>query len=118
MGAGFEFGAVTVMLPSWRLGGRTRETWRAPKHNAEMSSPPRTYSTPAPLSAGHVALDEFLSRLEHTNRSGAEIVGLRFFEGLTVSEFAEAKDVSPIGKVWLYQQIQGGRDEFRGEPEG
>lgn len=59
-------------------------------------------------------------------RSGAEIVRLRFFEGLTVSEFAEAKDLSPstvkkelaIGKVWLYEQIQGGRDELRGEPEG
>lgn len=51
---------------------------------------------------------------------------LRFFEGLTVSEFAEAKDLSPstvkkelaIGKVRLYEQIQGGRDELRGEPEG
>lgn len=95
MGADLESSAITALLQSRRLGVHARQAWRAPKHfngiaarlmrqvlvdysryqearkrDAEMSFPRRTYSTPASLSAGYVALDECLSRLEHTNGAG------------------------------------------------
>jgi DNA-directed RNA polymerase specialized sigma24 family protein len=80
---------------------------------------------PRVLEADYVELDEYLTRLEHSNLRRAEIVELRFFGGLSIAEIAEAKDLSPsmvkkeltMAKVWLHPQIQRGRGDFR-QPEG
>lgn len=100
---------------------------RAQKRDAEASGAglPLPAMLPSSLEADYVALDECLSRLEHANQRRAEIVELRYFGGLSIEEIAEAKDLSPsmvkkeltMAKVWLHQQIQGGRGEFR-EAEG
>lgn len=81
---------------------------------------------PGFLGADYITLDDCLSRLEKINQRRAEIVELRFFAGLTISEIAEAKELSSsmvkkeltIAKVWLYQQIQGCKDGAREKPEG
>lgn len=101
-------------------------------HSARKRDPDRSRSEPASpaampkaLEADYILLDECLGRLEHTNQRRAEIVELRFFGGLSIAEIAEAKDLSPsmvkkeltIAKVWLHQQIQGGRGGLR-QPEG
>ncbi len=136
-----------------RLSGQAPETWQDRKHfygiaarlmrqvlvdysryhgarkrDAELagSGPAPVGTTPKPLEPDYLVLHECLSRLEHTNQRRAEIVELRFFGGLTITEIAEAKNLSPsmvkkeltIAKVWLYQQIQGERDGLRKQPEG
>jgi RNA polymerase sigma factor (TIGR02999 family) len=60
-----------------------------------------------------VAVDEALTRLEHTDPRKAQVVMLRYFAGLTVEETATALDISPatvknewqFARQWLYRAL-------------
>jgi RNA polymerase sigma factor (TIGR02999 family) len=60
-----------------------------------------------------VAVDEALTRLEHTDPRKAQIVSLRYFAGLSVEETAAALDLSPatvknewaFARAWLYRAL-------------
>ena len=62
-----------------------------------------------------VALDEALNKLAATDRTAAELVQLRFFAGLPLSEAAQMLGVAPrtadrlwaYARAWLHQEIQG-----------
>jgi len=136
-----------------RLSGQGSETWRnrqhfygiaarlmrqvlvdyaryhgARKRDAEVVASGLGPAAEGPgfLEADYVTLDGCLSRLEKLNGRRAEIVELRYFGGLTISEIAEAKDLSPsmvkkeltVARAWLYRQIQGCTDGIRKQPEG
>lgn len=73
------------------------------------------------LSAGEhgddlVALDEALAKLESTDPRKAELVKLRYFAGLTMSQAAGALNVSvttaerdwAYARVWLLRELTGG----------
>ena len=63
-----------------------------------------------------VALDEALNKLAATDRTAAELVQLRFFAGLPLSEAAQMLGIAPrtadrlwaYARAWLHQEIQGG----------
>jgi RNA polymerase sigma factor (TIGR02999 family) len=63
-----------------------------------------------------LALDEALTDLERADVTGAQIVKLRFFGGLTHPQIAEALGVSlstverswAFSRVWLFQRLRGG----------
>ncbi len=63
-------------------------------------------------------VNEALGRLEQLDPSGAQIVKLRFFAGLTHPQIAEALGVSlstverswSFSRAWLFQQISGKAD--------
>jgi RNA polymerase sigma factor (TIGR02999 family) len=63
-----------------------------------------------------VALDEALERLAAVDPQQSQVVELRFFAGLTVSETAEALGISPAtvkrdwatAKLWLYSELMTG----------
>jgi RNA polymerase sigma factor (TIGR02999 family) len=70
-----------------------------------------------------VAIDEALTRLEHTDARKAKIVALRYFAGLSIEETANALDISPatvknewkFARAWLYRALDpAGREP--GEP--
>ncbi len=60
-----------------------------------------------------IALDAALDKLALADHSAAELVQLRYFAGLTISEIAEAMDISPrtadrvwvFAKAWLHREI-------------
>ncbi len=62
-----------------------------------------------------VALDEALTRLAATDKTAADLVHLRFFAGLPLSEVAQQLGISPrtadrlwaYARAWLHQEIQG-----------
>ncbi len=62
-----------------------------------------------------LALDEALARLASEDAKLAEVVKLRYFAGLTLSQIAEVMGVTrrtvdrhwALGRAWLYQEIQG-----------
>jgi RNA polymerase sigma factor (TIGR02999 family) len=62
-----------------------------------------------------LALDEAITRLAQESPARAELVKLRFFAGLTVSEAAEVLGVSPAtaerywtyARTWLYAELSG-----------
>jgi RNA polymerase sigma factor (TIGR02999 family) len=62
-----------------------------------------------------VALDDALNKLAATDRTAAELVQLRFFAGLPLSEAAQMLGVAPrtadrlwaYARAWLHQEIQG-----------
>ena len=61
------------------------------------------------------AVDEALTRLAQTEPAKAELVILRFFAGLTMTEAASALDISlataerywTFAKSWLYAELAG-----------
>jgi RNA polymerase sigma factor (TIGR02999 family) len=63
-----------------------------------------------------LALDEALSLLAETDAQAAELIKLRYFAGLTVSQAAEALGVSPrtadslwaYARAWLLQKVEAG----------
>ncbi len=60
-----------------------------------------------------IALDEALQRLEVADSEAAELVKLRYFSGLTLSQSAELMGLSTrsaerlwaFAKAWLYREI-------------
>jgi RNA polymerase sigma factor (TIGR02999 family) len=60
-----------------------------------------------------LALDEALSRLADVDPLAAKLVGLRYFGGLTMTEAAQALDISPrtaernwaYAKSWLHREL-------------
>lgn len=60
-----------------------------------------------------IALDAALDRLAREDRAAAELVQLRYFAGLTITEAAEAMKISPrtadrtwaFAKAWLYHEL-------------
>ena len=62
-----------------------------------------------------LALDEALHKLAAIDKSAADVVQLRFFAGLPLSEVAKLLDISPrtadrlwaYARAWLHQEIQG-----------
>ena len=60
-----------------------------------------------------VAVDEALTRLEHTDPRKAQVVSLRYFAGLSVEETAAAMDLSPatvknewkFARAWLHRVL-------------
>jgi RNA polymerase sigma factor (TIGR02999 family) len=66
-----------------------------------------------------VALDEALDKLAATDRTAAELVQLRFFAGLPLSEVAQLLGLSPrtadrlwaYARAWLHQEVQGAPPE-------
>jgi len=62
-----------------------------------------------------LALDEALTRLEQQNQRRAQLVKLRFFAGLTITQAAEALDISEstadndwaYARSWLRLEIEG-----------
>jgi RNA polymerase sigma factor (TIGR02999 family) len=71
-----------------------------------------------------VALDEALHELEQADATGARIVMLRYFAGLTVPETARAMDVSPstvdrhwrYARAWLHRRIHAEEPEDERNP--
>ncbi len=65
-----------------------------------------------------LALDEALTRLARESPARAELVKLRFFAGLTVSEAAEVLGISlataerywTYARTWLYAELSGAED--------
>lgn len=65
-----------------------------------------------------LALDEALSRLRHEHAGLAEVVTLRYFAGLTLSQIAETMGVTrrtvdrhwALGRAWLYREMTDGQD--------
>ena len=63
-----------------------------------------------------LALDEALNKLAESDPRAAKLVELRYFSGLTVSQAAEALDISTrsaerlwtYSRVWLLREIRGG----------
>jgi len=63
-----------------------------------------------------VALDEALNKLAALDKTAADLVHLRFFAGLPLSEVAQLLGISPrtadrlwaYARAWLHQEIQGG----------
>jgi len=69
-----------------------------------------------------IALDEALSRLSEEDHVAAELVKLRYFAGLTLTQTAHALEISPrsadrcwaYAKAWLYQElIKGDADSSK-----
>jgi RNA polymerase sigma factor (TIGR02999 family) len=66
-----------------------------------------------------VALDEALNKLAATDRTAADLVQLRFFAGLPLSEVAQLLGISPrtadrlwaYARAWLHQEVQGAPPE-------
>jgi RNA polymerase sigma factor (TIGR02999 family) len=62
-----------------------------------------------------VALDDVLTRLAEFDATGARVVELRYFGGLTIEETAEVLDVSPAtvkrewatARAWLHRELGG-----------
>jgi RNA polymerase sigma-70 factor, ECF subfamily len=69
------------------------------------------------VSIDFVALDDALNRLAKMDRRKCNVVELRFFGGLTVTETAEVVHVSEdtvmrdwnLAKAWLLREMQGER---------
>jgi RNA polymerase sigma factor (TIGR02999 family) len=91
---------------------------RSTKHGGELR---RSNLDLDRLSAGErsddlVALDEALAKLESTDPRKAELVKLRYFAGLTMSQAAGALNVSvttaerdwAYARVWLLRELTGG----------
>jgi len=63
-----------------------------------------------------LALDEALEKLSAVDRTAAELVQLRYFAGLTLSEAAQVLGISPrsagrlwsYARAWLHQEIADG----------
>src|SRR5262245_54948839 len=63
-----------------------------------------------------LAVHDALDALEAEDRLAAEVVKLRYFVGMTVSEIADALEIAPrtverhwsFARAWLKQSIQGG----------
>ena len=63
-----------------------------------------------------IALDEALTRLAATDKTAADLVQLRFFAGMPLSEVAQQLGISPrtadrlwaYARAWLHQEIRGG----------
>jgi RNA polymerase sigma factor (sigma-70 family) len=66
-------------------------------------------------SAEVLAIHECLEALAAQDPAAADVVKLRYFVGLTISEIAEALGISPrtadrhwlFARAWLKQEIQG-----------
>jgi RNA polymerase sigma factor (TIGR02999 family) len=65
-----------------------------------------------------LALDEALAKLAQEDDKLAEVVKLRYFAGLTLSQIAELLGVTrrtvdrhwALGRAWLYREMTGGQD--------
>jgi RNA polymerase sigma factor (TIGR02999 family) len=85
-------------------GGRNRIDWEAAASIAEEAS------------EDIVALDDALSRLAAEDSAKAELVKLRFFAGLTMSEIALVMGISlataerywTYARTWLYAELKDG----------
>ncbi len=72
-----------------------------------------------------LALNEALDRLAREDDKLAEVVKLRYFAGLTLSQIAEVLDVTrrtvdrhwALGRAWLYQEMVHGHDTRHDPPE-
>ncbi len=68
-----------------------------------------------------VALDGALKELEAVDPTGARIVMLRYFVGMTVPETADVMDIAPRtvdrywrhARAWLRRRVDGGSDDER-----
>jgi RNA polymerase sigma factor (TIGR02999 family) len=66
-----------------------------------------------------LALDEALTRLADLNPARAEVVKLRFFTGLTMSEIAQTLSISlptaerywAFARTWLYAELKADEDQ-------
>jgi len=73
-----------------------------------------------------LALDEALARLAKEDDKLAEVVKLRYFAGLTLSQIAEAMGVTrrtvdrhwALGRAWLYQEMADKDREKENRAEG
>jgi RNA polymerase sigma factor (TIGR02999 family) len=62
-----------------------------------------------------LALDEALNKLAATDKAAAELVRLRYFAGLSITDAAAVLEVAPrtadrlwsYARAWLHQEIQG-----------
>jgi RNA polymerase sigma factor (TIGR02999 family) len=62
-----------------------------------------------------LALDEAMNKLAATDKAAAELVRLRYFAGLSITDAAAVLEVSPrtadrlwsYARAWLHQEIQG-----------
>jgi RNA polymerase sigma factor (TIGR02999 family) len=80
-------------------------------HRVELASVDVTTSPP---SLDILALDEALTKLAATEPAKAELVKLRFFAGLTMSEAAQAMQISvataerywTFARCWLYAELE------------
>ena len=72
-----------------------------------------------------LALNEALDRLAAEDDKLAEVVKLRYFAGLTLSQIAEVMGVTrrtvdrhwALGRAWLYQELRQGQDTHYDPPE-
>jgi RNA polymerase sigma factor (TIGR02999 family) len=72
-----------------------------------------------------LALNEVLDRLTLEDDKLAEVVKLRYFAGLTLSQIAELMGVTrrtvdrhwALGRAWLYQEMTRGQDTRHDPPE-
>jgi RNA polymerase sigma factor (TIGR02999 family) len=66
-----------------------------------------------------IALDDALTKLAGEDGTSAELVKLRYFAGLTLSQAAEALDISPrtADRLWAYARAWLRREMHAAEPE-
>jgi RNA polymerase sigma-70 factor (ECF subfamily) len=75
----------------------------------------RALDIPEAQSAGLLALEEALSRLQQVDGRQCQVVEMRFFAGMSENEIAEVLGVSArtinrewrMARVWLYQEVYG-----------
>ncbi len=71
-----------------------------------------------------LAIEEALQKLESHDSRRAEVVRLRFFAGLTITEIAQALEVSPrtvdnhwrLARAWLYRELHAEDTTATGGP--
>ncbi len=86
-------------------------------HRRVETEPADSIDSPSPLDL--LALDEALTKLTEENPLHAELVKLRFFAGLSMSEAAEALGISlataerhwAFARIWLYAELSEERRE-------
>lgn len=82
----------------------------------QSGTEPGTIDAASGTSLDYLALDEALSALESHDPELANIVGLRFFAGLSIESVASLLGVSPrsvnrdwnVARAWLHRRMQGG----------
>jgi DNA-directed RNA polymerase specialized sigma24 family protein len=96
---------VTELLLRWRAGDQGCLHQLLPLGEGLVFSPQK--------SAAPVALDDALNELAGFDPRKAQVVGLRYFGGMSVEEAAEALGVHPntvirdwgLAKVWLKREL-------------
>ncbi len=95
---------------------RRRQRKKRGSGEAPLPLGPELERLPAPERGVEIlAVHEVLDRLEAIDQRAAEVVKLRFFVGMKVTEAAAALEISPatvkrdweFARLWLYRELQG-----------